>query len=177
MTPPLNYIRSSALFLLLAFTAQAAPLSPADRDAVRQQQEQLLRQSQQQRDELGRSTTLPRSGQSTSAPQAGGPCFDIHTITLSGVTLISEKAQQKLTAPWLNQCLNMAKITELAASISDWYISRGYITKPRFPHRTGFIARRITHCRAGREITSYPPGGRIAAHAENGFPRSGRENP
>lgn len=73
MTSPLNYIRSSALFLLLAFTAQAAPLSPADRDAVRQQQEQLLRQSQQQRDELERSTTLPRSGQRASAPQAGGP--------------------------------------------------------------------------------------------------------
>lgn len=132
MTSPLNYIRSSALFLLLAFTAQASPLSPADRDAVRQQQEQLLRQSQQQRDELERSTTLPRSGQSTPASQAGGPCFDIHTITLSGVTLISEKAQQKLTAPWQNQCLNMAKITELAAAISDWYISRGYITSRAF---------------------------------------------
>ncbi len=132
MTSPLNYIRSSALFLLLAFTAQAAPLSPADRDAVRQQQEQLLRQSQQQRDELERSTTLPRSGQRASAPQAGGPCFDIRTIILSGVTLISEKAQQKLTAPWQNQCLDMAKITELLAPISDWYISRGYITSRAF---------------------------------------------
>ncbi|MEN0582626.1 MULTISPECIES: ShlB/FhaC/HecB family hemolysin secretion/activation protein [unclassified Kosakonia] len=111
---------------------QAAPLSPADRDTVRQQQEQLLRQNQQQRDELERATPLPRAGRTPSDTQAGGPCIDIHTITLSGVTLISEKAQQKLLAPWQNQCLNMAKITGLTAAISDWYISRGYITSRAF---------------------------------------------
>ncbi|MEQ4453876.1 ShlB/FhaC/HecB family hemolysin secretion/activation protein [Kosakonia sp. YIM B13605] len=123
------------LVVLLFFVTaalQAAPLSPADRDAVRQQQEQLLRQNQQQRDELERATPLPRAGRTPSDTQAGGPCFDIHTITLSGVTLISEKAQQKLLAPWQNQCLNMAKITGLTAAISDWYISRGYITSRAF---------------------------------------------
>lgn len=125
-------VRYLVLFLLFAVTAQAAPLSPADRDAVRQQQEQLLLQNQQQRDELERSTPLPRAGQSVPASQPGGPCFAIHTITLSGVTLISAKAQQKLTAPWQNRCLNMAKITELTSAISDWYISRGYITSRAF---------------------------------------------
>lgn len=125
-------VRYLVLFLLFAATAQAAPLSPADRDAVRQQQEQLLLQNQQQRDELERSTPLPRADQSLPASQPGGPCFAIHTITLSGVTLISAKAQQKLTAPWQNRCLNMAKITELTAAISDWYISRGYITSRAF---------------------------------------------
>ncbi|UXY10991.1 ShlB/FhaC/HecB family hemolysin secretion/activation protein [Kosakonia sp. ML.JS2a] len=125
-------VRYLVLFLLFAATAQAAPLSPADRDAVRQQQEQLLLQNQQQRDELERSTPLPRAGQSVPASQPGGPCFAIHTITLSGVTLISAKAQQKLTAPWQNRCLDMAKITELTAAISDWYISRGYITSRAF---------------------------------------------
>ncbi|AMO50061.1 Polypeptide-transport-associated domain protein, ShlB-type [Enterobacter sp. FY-07] len=125
-------VRYLVLFLFLATTAQAAPLSPADRDAVRQQQEQLLLQNQQQRDELERSIPLPRAGQSAPASQPGGPCFTVHTITLSGVTLISAKAQQKLTAPWLNRCLNMAKITELTAAISDWYISRGYITSRAF---------------------------------------------
>ncbi|MDZ7322636.1 ShlB/FhaC/HecB family hemolysin secretion/activation protein [Kosakonia sacchari] len=123
------------LVVLLFFVTaglQAAPLSPADRDAVRQQQEQLLRQNQQQRDELERATPLPRAGLAPSDTQAGGPCFDIHTITLSGVTLINAKAQQKLLAPWQNQCLNMAKITGLTAAISDWYISRGYITSRAF---------------------------------------------
>ncbi|MHC0465912.1 ShlB/FhaC/HecB family hemolysin secretion/activation protein [Kosakonia cowanii] len=125
-------VRYLLLFILFISAAQAAPLSPADRDAVRQQQEQLLRQSQQQRDELERSTPLPRQEVRTPDGNAQGPCFTIHTITLSGVTLISAKAQQKLISPWLNQCLDMAKITELTTAISDWYISRGYITSRAF---------------------------------------------
>lgn len=125
-------MRYLVLFLLFVATAQAAPLSPADRDVIRQQQEQLLRQNQQQRDELERSTTLPRQSQSAPASPSSGPCFAIHTIILSGVTLIGEKAQQKLIAPWQNRCLNIAKITELTAAISDWYISRGYITSRAF---------------------------------------------
>lgn len=125
-------VRYFLLLILFISAAQAAPLSPADRDAVRQQQEQLLRQSQQQRDELERSTPLPRQDVRTPDGNAQGPCFTIHTITLSGVTLISAKAQQKLISPWLNQCLDMAKITELTTAISDWYISRGYITSRTF---------------------------------------------
>ena len=113
-------VRYLLLFILFISAAQAAPLSPADRDAVRQQQEQLLRQSQQQRDELERSTPLPRQDVRTPDGNAQGPCFTIHTITLSGVTLISAKAQQKLLSPWLNQCLDMAKITQLTTAISDW---------------------------------------------------------
>ncbi|WP_039057614.1 ShlB/FhaC/HecB family hemolysin secretion/activation protein [Enterobacter sp. Bisph1] len=122
----------AVLLLFVTATLQAAPLSPADRDAVRQQQEQLLRQNQQQRDELERSTPLPRAGQSTPASQSGGPCFTIHAIMLSGVTLISAKVQQKLISPWQDRCLNMADITELTTAISDWYISRGYITSRAF---------------------------------------------
>lgn len=125
-------VRYLLLFILFISAAQAAPLSPADRDAVRQQQEQLLRQSQQQRDELERSTPLPRQDVRTPDGNAQGPCFTIHTITLSGVTLINAKAQQKLISPWLNQCLDMAKITELTTAISDWYISRSYITSRAF---------------------------------------------
>ncbi len=125
-------VRYFLLLILFISAAQAAPLSPADRDAVRQQQEQLLRQSQQQRDELERSTPLPRQDERTPDGKTQGPCFTIHTITLSGVTLISAKAQQKLISPWLNQCLDMAKITQLTTAISDWYISRGYITSRAF---------------------------------------------
>lgn len=113
-------------------TAVAAPLSPADRDTIRQQQEQLLLQNQQQREELERSTPLPRAPASEPSAPATGPCFQINEITLSGATLISLKAQQKLTAPWRDRCLDMRKITELTAAVSDWYISRGYITSRAF---------------------------------------------
>ena len=112
-------VRYLLLSLLFVATVQAAPLTPADRDAVRQQQEQILRQGQQQRDELERSTPLPRAGVSAPSAVTQGPCFTLHTITLSGATLIQPKARQKLLTPWQRLCLDMAKITELTSSISD----------------------------------------------------------
>ncbi|MCM7882470.1 POTRA domain-containing protein, partial [Enterobacter asburiae] len=118
------FILSGALF---SASVNAAPLSPADRDTIQQQQQQLLLQNQQQREELERS--IPRPAPDRPLPAAGaGPCFTIDTITLSGTTLISPKTRQALVAPWQGRCLDMAKITELLARISDWYISRGYIT-------------------------------------------------
>ena len=110
----------------------AEPLLPADRDAVRQQQEQLLLQTQQQRDELERSIVLPRSGPAAPQAQPAGPCFEIQTIVLDGATLISSREQQRLISPWLNRCLNLAQITAITESVSDWYISRGYITSRAF---------------------------------------------
>lgn len=120
------------LGILFISTAPAAPLSPADRDTVRQRQEQLLQQNQQQRDELERAVVLPRTGTLPTPGQDGGPCFTIHTITLPGATLISPAQQQALTAPWRDQCLNMARLTALVSAVSDWYISRGYITSRAF---------------------------------------------
>lgn len=117
---------------LLSLSINAAPLSPADRDTLQQQQQQLLIQNQQQRDELERSISLPAPTAPKPIPQASGPCFTIDTITLSGATLIAEKAQKRLVKPWQHRCLDMAKITELTIHISDWYISRGYITSRAF---------------------------------------------
>ena len=125
-------MRYLLLSLLFVASVHAAPLTPADRDAVRQQQEHILLQGQQQRDELERSTPLPRAAVSAPSAVTQGPCFTLHTITLSGATLIQPKARQKLLAPWQGRCLDMAKITELTSSISDWYISRGYITSRAF---------------------------------------------
>ncbi|MDU5503064.1 MAG: ShlB/FhaC/HecB family hemolysin secretion/activation protein, partial [Enterobacter sp.] len=126
-----NYAVAILLFSLFSARVSAAPLSPADRDSIQQQQQQLLLQNQQQREELERS--IPRPAPARPLPVSGaGPCFTIHTITLSGATLISPKTRQTLVAPWQGRCLDMAKITELLAHISDWYISRGYITSRAF---------------------------------------------
>ncbi|MGR8794680.1 hypothetical protein ACPZ8N_22825 [Klebsiella variicola subsp. variicola] len=42
--------------MTLSLTTHAAFLSPADRDSIEQQQQQLLRQNQQQRESLERAT-------------------------------------------------------------------------------------------------------------------------
>ncbi len=63
---------------------------------------------------------------------SSGPCFTIRAITYSGATLLSAREQAKLSHPWLNQCLDMPRITQLVNSVSDWYLSRGYITSRAF---------------------------------------------
>jgi len=57
----------------------AAPLNPADRDLIRQEQQELLRQSQQQRDDLQRSFS-PVSPIESHIEENNGPCFYIHKI-------------------------------------------------------------------------------------------------
>jgi hemolysin activation/secretion protein len=66
------------------------------------------------------------------AETSDGPCFSIHRIALDGATLIDPRQQQKIVQPWLGQCMDIARITKLVNIISDWYISRGYITSRAF---------------------------------------------
>ncbi|ENG8679226.1 ShlB/FhaC/HecB family hemolysin secretion/activation protein [Enterobacter hormaechei] len=118
--------------LLVSGAALAAPLSPADRNTIQQQQQQLLDENQRQREELERSAIVPRPVTPDDAFTPQGPCFVIHRIELSGATLLSPSAKNRLTAPWINQCLDMARLTRLTDAVSDWYISRGYITSRAF---------------------------------------------
>ena len=118
--------------LLVSGAALAAPLSPADRNTIQQQQQQLLDENQRQREELERSAIVPRPVTPDDASTPQGPCFVIRRIELSGATLLSPSAKYRLTAPWINQCLDMARLTRLTDAVSDWYISRGYITSHAF---------------------------------------------
>ncbi|WP_224347720.1 POTRA domain-containing protein [Klebsiella variicola] len=118
--------------MTLSLTTHAAFLSPADRDSVEQQQQQLLRQNQQQRESLERATPSLHAAMPAQAEASDGPCFSIHRIALDGATLIDPRQQQKIVRPWLGQCMDIARITKLVNIISDWYISRGYITSRAF---------------------------------------------
>ena len=122
----------AGIVLLVSGFAHSAPLSPADRNTIQQQQQQLLNENQRQREELERSVELPRAvkPESSSAPQ--GPCFTITRIELAGATLLTPSATKRLTTPWVNQCLDVVRLNKLTDSISDWYISRGYITSRAF---------------------------------------------
>lgn len=113
-------------------SAHAAFLSPADRNTVQQQQQLLLDQNQRQRDELERSTVLPWTPSPAVLPASDGPCFVIAQIVLDGATVMPQSAESRLIAPWRNQCLDMAALNELTHAVSDWYISRGYITSRAF---------------------------------------------
>ncbi|EOQ49891.1 TPA: ShlB/FhaC/HecB family hemolysin secretion/activation protein [Citrobacter braakii] len=120
--------------MLLAFsqTTWAAFLSPADRDSIEQQQQQLLRQNQQQRESLDRAVPLPRTTLPSAPEATNGPCFTINRVVLDGSSLINQRQQQMLFASWQGRCLDMDRIQQLTNAVSDWYISRGYITSRAF---------------------------------------------
>ncbi|MEZ2575577.1 ShlB/FhaC/HecB family hemolysin secretion/activation protein [Buttiauxella ferragutiae] len=109
----------------------SAPLSPADRDLIRQEQQGLLQQNQQQREELQRSVPL-RQPAVTEPVTRAGPCFNIHSININNATLLSDKKQTEFKKSYINQCIGMDKITQLTRDISDWYIQKGYITSRAF---------------------------------------------
>jgi hemolysin activation/secretion protein len=110
----------------------AALLSPADRTSIQEQQQQRLDENQRQRQELERSIVLPPPVKPDSVSAPHGPCFLITRIELSGSTLLSAPAKNRLFAPWLNQCLDVARLNKLTDAVSSWYISRGYITSRAF---------------------------------------------
>lgn len=117
---------------LFSSAASAAPLSPSDLNTIQQQQQHLLDQNQRQREEFERRMLLPHIAEPQKTPAPLTPCFIISRIEIDGATRLSRSAADRLTAPWLNQCLNIPRLTELTNAISDWYISRGYITSRAF---------------------------------------------
>ncbi|MCX8965704.1 ShlB/FhaC/HecB family hemolysin secretion/activation protein [Erwinia psidii] len=115
---------------LIIFNTVAAPLTPADRDFIQQQQQQRLQQDQQQRDAIWQAVSPP--GRPVEAAGQPGPCFVINQIAVHNATLLSPRQQQRLAAPYLHRCLNLASINALVNRISNWYMQRGYITSRAF---------------------------------------------
>lgn len=76
-------------------------LSPGDRSAIQQQQQQLLDENQRQRNALERSAPSPETSAGTE-----GPCFTVSRIVVSGATRLTSVETDRLVAPWVNQCLN-----------------------------------------------------------------------
>ena len=118
--------------MLVSGTLQGAMLSPADRSAVEQQQQHFLETNQRQREELERSIVLPEPARAASTSAEAGRCFVINRIDLLNARLLSLAAANRLTAPWLGQCLDRADLTQITHAVSDWYISRGYVTSRAF---------------------------------------------
>lgn len=123
---------SSARFELLlagmiSAGLSAATLSPADQNAIEQQQKALLEQTQQQRDMLRYSTPAP-SLPETPPPEAAGPCFELRYIQLENVTALPLSAQRKLIRLPAEGCMTLQDIRQRVRDVTQDYLSRGFIT-------------------------------------------------
>ncbi|HIE8530476.1 TPA: ShlB/FhaC/HecB family hemolysin secretion/activation protein [Klebsiella variicola subsp. variicola] len=115
------------LAALISAGLSAAPLSPADQNAIEQQQKALLEQSQQQRDMLRNSTPAPTLPTTASA-EAGGKCFELFRIRLDNVTVLPRSVQRKLTAIPAEGCMTLKDIQLRVRDVTQDYLSRGFIT-------------------------------------------------
>ncbi|MBV6817096.1 ShlB/FhaC/HecB family hemolysin secretion/activation protein [Rahnella sp. PD12R] len=121
-------VKFSFLAIVFAgFSVHAAPLSPADRDSIEQQQRGRLQQEQLQREDLERGQPLSAPVQKP-AELNDAHCFTVSTITVSGAGHLPARKKDALTAPFIGKCLGIKNITQLVQEISDEYIRKGYIT-------------------------------------------------
>ncbi|AWH89931.1 ShlB/FhaC/HecB family hemolysin secretion/activation protein [Limnobaculum parvum] len=121
----------SCWIMLAPEMAYAAPLSPSDREEAQQQQRDILLQNQQQRDNLERNVEL-QPAPPVATPEISGRCFSIAQINIDQTTQLSENDKNQLVQPYINQCIGISQISQLVEAVSEWYISRGYITSRAF---------------------------------------------
>lgn len=94
-------------------------LSPGDRSAIQQQQQQLLDENQRQRDALERSAPLTITPSPETSAGTEGPCFTVSSIVVSGATRLTSAETDRLVAPWVNQCLNITGLTAVTDAVTD----------------------------------------------------------
>lgn len=116
------------IICLFSSSASAVPLSPADRNTS----SNYLRKTGASVKSLSVAWCCLSVTEPETPPATRGPCFVISRIEIDGATRLSRTAADRLTAPWLNQFLDMARLTQLTSRITDWYISRGFITSRAF---------------------------------------------
>ncbi|HEH1434398.1 ShlB/FhaC/HecB family hemolysin secretion/activation protein, partial [Escherichia coli] len=83
-SPVVRYFSLLPCLCILSFSSPAAMLSPGDRSAIQQQQQQLLDENQRQRDALERSAPLTITPSPETSAGTEGPCFTVSRIVVSG---------------------------------------------------------------------------------------------
>lgn len=131
MRPLLLATVFTAFSFLAAFASAQVPPSgtsplPGDRDLIRDRQERLLEQQRRRLEELQQ---LPgREAPALESVPEDDRCFDIQTISLKGVTLVSAQQQAALVEPYEGKCLGAHQLNALLKAITQFYIDRGYVT-------------------------------------------------
>ena len=116
-----------AFICLFSASAVAQQPLPADRDLIRDRQERLLEEQRKRIEELQQLPGREASAEHAQ-PAQDERCFEIKSIKLQGVSLLSESTQQELLKPFLNRCLGANQLNELLKAITQHYIDQGYVT-------------------------------------------------
>lgn len=126
-------LRSSLLFIALAFNVWGLPLAqaatPFDVPAFESHEQRMRQLEQQQRQPL-----LTPPPEMVPAPVPGAPlssdgaCITIRTIKVEGNTLLSASTVRRLVSTFEGKCLTLGQINEILQRITNAYTERGYVT-------------------------------------------------
>jgi hemolysin activation/secretion protein len=61
-------------------------------------------------------------------PAEDEKCFDIHNITVAGVTLLKKSKIDEVTSKYLDKCSSLTDLKNLTNELNALYIDKGYIT-------------------------------------------------
>lgn len=98
---------------------------------LQQQQLQQLRQDQERAQRprteqpgIDLNTIQPK----VTVPALGAKCREIHTVKISGATLLPSAVRAQIEKQFSNRCLGVSDIEAALALITKDYIDRGYVT-------------------------------------------------
>lgn len=126
MPKPRAYLAGLALMLGTALPAAAQQ----NLDPILEQERR--RALEQRTNELG---TLERRGSAPDpgpAQARGGPCFQINTLTVEGVTLLTPAELATITGKYVPNCMQGADIQAVMRDLDAAYADRGYITSKTY---------------------------------------------
>jgi hemolysin activation/secretion protein len=117
------------LFNVAQAAQPGADIGAAVRQADRlqnQQREQIERQRQQ---DLNSEAAPTRLDVKPLAPsdRVSATCREIHSISVTGVTLLSKSRIDELMAPYQGTCLGVAEIERILGALTNAYIEKGYV--------------------------------------------------
>ncbi|KAB7624168.1 ShlB/FhaC/HecB family hemolysin secretion/activation protein [Alkalilimnicola sp. S0819] len=129
--------KALALTLLLALpwagaaaqTPSQADLDAAAREAEAAQRDLRIRQQEQRRQDLqsAQPPTRLKAPEPEPVTPREGPCRDIASLQVEGVTLLEAPTVAQITARYAGRCLGVTEIEKLLSEFTLAYIEQGYV--------------------------------------------------
>jgi len=128
----------SVIITGLALSSVTYAATPEQIEAAGQVQDQLTGQEQQRLDvqqqqleSEKRPSGVDLDKQLTpisNLPAPAGQCFELERLNVQGSELLDEWETEVLEAPYIGQCITPEMASAVLASVTDFHLSRGFIT-------------------------------------------------
>jgi len=118
-------------FSVPSYAVTQSDINRAGTTSIEQQKQEQLRTEHdfkelKERGKKGAKIVVPFEKRDTSSEDTR--CWTFHQIILNGVTLISNREQQKVFDRYIDKCMTLADINELMNDLTALFFVHGYVT-------------------------------------------------